>query len=92
MKLYTKLLAFLILSFTSISATMADESFSVKAGYMLLYPSGDIAATDAGIAGTNLDVDSDLRLGSSFNSILEAHFQYVNTQFLGPGIGLFVRF
>lgn len=54
---------------------LADELFSLKAGYLSLTPSGDVAVSAAGLAGDILDVDDDLGIDSSDDYFLEAALQ-----------------
>lgn len=56
-------------------AAHADEVVSVKAGFMLLNPSGQVAVTAAGVPGTTLDIDNTLGLDSSKNVIAEVALQ-----------------
>ncbi|MDX8410735.1 MAG: hypothetical protein R8K46_02515 [Mariprofundaceae bacterium] len=60
----------------SISCTaIADETVSVKAAYISLDPSGEIAANFAGTPGTRVDVDSTLGLDQSDSYTVEAALQ-----------------
>lgn len=52
-------------------SVLADELFSLKAGYQLLQPSGDFAAEVAGV-GTRIDVESDLAMNDSQGVVAEA--------------------
>jgi len=50
----------------------ADETVSLKAGYMSLKASGQYAATGGGVTGTPVDVDGTLNLSRSNNVTVEA--------------------
>ncbi|MEE4242132.1 MAG: hypothetical protein V2I36_11755 [Desulfopila sp.] len=54
----------------SATAALADEAFSVKVGYLLLSPSGELAAEVDGI-GTTIDLESDLGLDDSEDFMAE---------------------
>lgn len=64
------LIAGLFFGFFS-TAVQADEVVSLKVGYLLLSPEGEIAAEVNGI-GTKVDLDSDLGLDDSSGLIAEA--------------------
>lgn len=53
------------------SPALADEIISLKAGYMMLSPSGELAAEVDGL-GTKVDLDSDLGLDDSEDIMAEA--------------------
>lgn len=53
------------------SVAQADEAVSLKVGYLLLTPSGEIAVKDNGI-GTKVDLESDLGLDDSGGITAEA--------------------
>jgi len=55
---------------TCIGHAQADETISVKAGYMMLSPSGTFAAT-LNNTGTSLNLDTDLRLDNSTQAMGE---------------------
>lgn len=57
------------------TAAQADEIVSLKIGYLLLSPSGDVAATVNGI-GSTLDLESDLALDDSSGIMAEAAFAF----------------
>lgn len=59
----------LLLCFTS--TAMADEAVSLKLGYLLLSPSGEVAAEVGGI-GTKVDLETDLDLDDSSGIMAEA--------------------
>jgi len=69
---YRSILASVFLAVSAVSAS-ADEAISLKVGYMLLSPSGDMAAEVNGI-GSTVDLESDLGLDDSSNIIAEAAF------------------
>ncbi|MBM9604636.1 hypothetical protein [Desulfopila inferna] len=52
------------------SAASADEALSIKVGYMMLSPGGDLAAEVNGL-GTRVDLESDLDLDDSDNIMAE---------------------
>lgn len=54
---------------------LADEMFSLKAGYLSLSPSGDVAVSAAGLKGDALDIDNELGIDSSEDYFLEAALQ-----------------
>jgi len=56
----------------------ADETFSLKAGYIRLDPSGDFSLASGGIAGTSLNLDNTLGLGKSNTGNIEAAFHLGN--------------
>jgi len=60
----------LIIMLATIPAS-ADETVSLKAGYMSLNANGRFAATGGGLAGTPVDVDGTLNLGRSNNITVE---------------------
>ncbi len=63
--------SFVVIFFLIFSYTVhADESFSLKVGYQMLSPSGDLAAEVSGI-GTTLDLENDLDLDDSENITAE---------------------
>ncbi len=63
------LVSFLSLILTPLTA-QADEAISLKVGYLMLAPSGDIS-TDLDGIGTDLDVENDLNLDDSENLMVE---------------------
>ncbi|HKJ83581.1 MAG TPA: hypothetical protein VJ961_06165, partial [Mariprofundaceae bacterium] len=88
-----KMLFTLSLFLVTIPAS-ADEIFSLKAGYISLNPSGQVAATGAGIAGTRVDMDRDLGMSRSNGVMVEAALQlgdgrlsatYLPLKFTGTG-------
>lgn len=93
MRTLIKLMFTTILALATMPAS-ADEAFSMKAGYLSLNPSGQVAATTAGIAGTKVDVDRDLGMGRSNGIMVEAALQmgdsrlsatYLPLKFTGTG-------
>lgn len=66
------IISLLLLTILS-SPAIGDEIASLKAGYMLLSPSGEFAAEENGI-GTIIDVEGDLGLDDSQNIMAEAAF------------------
>jgi len=68
----------LLLSF--VSPALADESISLKQGYLMLKPSGQFAA-DAATAGTRVDMATDMGLGQSNGSITELAVQLEDSRF-----------
>lgn len=61
----------LLLAAAISTPAFGDEIVSLKAGYMMLSPSGEFSAEENGI-GTRIDVESDLGLGDSEDIIVEA--------------------
>lgn len=57
------------------SPAFADETFSFKAGYLTLNPSGDVAVSADELTGTILDVEDDLGMDDSEDYFLEAALQ-----------------
>jgi hypothetical protein len=57
------------------SPAFADELLSLKAGYLALDPSGDVAVSVDGLIGTLLDVEDDLGLDDSEEYFVEAALQ-----------------
>lgn len=57
------------------SPALADEIFSLKAGYLALNPSGDVAVSADGLTGTVLDVEDDLGIDDSEDLFVEAALQ-----------------
>ncbi len=70
-KLRVLLVGFIFMLMTS--SAQADEAVSLKVGYLLLSPSGDIAVSSNGF-GTKIDLENDLDLGDSSNVMAEAAF------------------
>ena len=77
------------------SPALADETFSFKAGYLALSPSGDIAVSDGGLTGTVVDLEDDLTLADSEDYFAEAALQlgafrlfaaYLPINFSGDGV------
>ncbi|MGK2905643.1 MAG: hypothetical protein ACSLFH_04770 [Desulfuromonadales bacterium] len=57
------------------SPALADEIVSLKAGYLALNPSGDVAVSADGLTGTALDVENDMGIGDSKDFFVEAALQ-----------------
>jgi len=64
------------LALTMSCTAIADEAVSVKAAYISLDPSGEIAANIAGVAGTRVDIDSVLGMDQSNSFTAEAAIQF----------------
>ena len=64
MKNYGKIVLLVVLTSWLAAPVWADEMVSVRAGYLHLSPSGDIAATVGGV-GTQLNLEDDLGLDAS---------------------------
>jgi hypothetical protein len=58
------------------SPVFADETFSLKAGYLRLDTSGEIAGSATGVAGTVIDLDDDLDIEEDDGYIVEAALQF----------------
>lgn len=58
-------MAAILSGLTIAAAAHADETISVKLGYMLLSPSGQFASSGNAIAGTRIDMESDLNFDNS---------------------------
>lgn len=58
-----------------VSPALADELFSLKAGYYSLSPEGDTAVSGNGISGIKVDLDQDLALDDSDEIFIEAALQ-----------------
>lgn len=72
----------------------ADETFSLKVGYLLLSPEGEFAVSDSGV-GTRVDLEDDLPYDDSENLMAEAALQfgpfrltggYLPIEFSGEGV------
>ena len=57
------------------SPAFADETFSLRTGYLALNPSGTIAVSGGGLTGTVVDVEDDLGVDESGDSFAEAALQ-----------------
>jgi hypothetical protein len=57
------------------SPALADEIFSLKAGYITLNPSGDVALSANGLTGTSIDIDDDLGIDDGDDFFGEAALQ-----------------
>lgn len=57
------------------SPALADEIFSLKAGYITLNPSGDVALSANGLTGTSVDIDDDLGIDDGDDFFGEAALQ-----------------
>jgi len=94
-----RLLISLLLLLTTIPAS-ADETVSIKAGYMSLNASGRYAATGGGVAGTPVDVSSTLNLNRSNNVTVEGTlnlgiyggYRYIGLKIDQSGIFVDARF
>ena len=73
----------------------ADETISIKAGYMVLTPSGQFAATANNITGTRIDLEQDLNFDNSQQAIGEVAISlgdsmisvaYIPIDFSGSGV------
>ena len=64
-KRITTILAAALLGIGFTSAAHADETISIKLGYMMLSPSGQFATTNNAVLGTRIDMKSDLNYGNS---------------------------
>lgn len=69
-------LAFVALFCLLASPAFADESFSLKAAYFTLNPSGDVGVSGAGVTGSNLDVEDDLGIDDDAGYFAEMAFQW----------------
>lgn len=58
------------------SPVSADESFSLKAAYLTLNPSGDVAVAGGGMTGSSLDIEDDLGLDDEAGYFAEMAFQW----------------
>lgn len=88
-----KLPVLLSLSLLAASAVLADETFSLKAGYASVEADGKFAGEDGG-TGTRIDFEGDLDFDDSDNAIIEGALQlgrfrfsagYVPLEFSGNG-------
>lgn len=71
---------FLVAVLLFVSApVMADELISIKAGYQMLEPEGDIAGNDGGV-GIKLDTEDDLDWDDSEDIVAELAFQWGNSR------------
>lgn len=73
-KVFWVVLSAVFLAVFAASAS-ADESVSLKVGYMLMSPSGEMASEVSGV-GTTVDLESDLDIDDSSNIIAEAAFSF----------------
>lgn len=70
-----RLLSIIALFSVLASPVFADEIFSLKAGYLSLSPSGDVAVSVDGLTGTALDIEDDLDMEDSDDYFVEAALQ-----------------
>ena len=70
-----RLLSLIALVSLLASPAIADELLSLRAGYLALSPSGDVAVSGSGITGTVIDVEDDLGLADSEDYFVEAALQ-----------------
>lgn len=75
MPLFARLLVSAMLIFTTLPVS-ADEAVMLKAGFMSLDADGTFGASGSGLAGTSINVDSNLGLGRSNNVTLEGAVQF----------------
>ncbi|WP_305046909.1 hypothetical protein [Geoalkalibacter sp.] len=71
MRFTVRAVLFSLVLFLTAHPSFADEIFSVKAGYLVLSPSGTFAGNDGG-SGTRIDMEDDLNFDDSKNITLEA--------------------
>lgn len=70
-RIFTLLALFSVLA----SSAFADETVSLKGGYLSLNPDGDVAVSTSDLPGTSLDLDDDLGIDDSDDYFLEAALQ-----------------
>jgi outer membrane protein len=70
-----RLLSVIALFSVLVSPAFADEIFSIKAGYLSLNPSGDVAVSVDSLDGTVADLDDDLGVDDSDDYFVEAALQ-----------------
>jgi outer membrane protein len=56
-------------------AAAADETISLKLGYVILSPDGRFASTESGVVNTEIDLEDDLDFGDSEGLMAEAALQ-----------------
>lgn len=69
----------ILLVFSAVNTSFADELLMLKTGYQLLSPNGSIAGTVNGV-GQKVDVDRDLNLDDSENVTAEIALQWGNSR------------
>lgn len=75
------LLLFFLFCLADPSAVLADELFSLKAGYLQLSPRGEFAVSTDSQVGTRISVDKDLNFDDSKNYQVEAALQFGSFRF-----------